>query len=78
MENNHRSAQSILLSNSATGNTNSNGSSNAINGNSNNNNCSPPSHSLSRRASFTSCEVNSLNNEDSSESSTMSHFLSCD
>ena len=48
MENNLRSAQSILLSTSTN----------------NNNNSSPPSHSLSRRASFTSCEVNSLKDED--------------
>lgn len=53
MENNHRSAQSILLS------TNSIGS-----GTANNNNSSPTSHSLSRRASFTSCEIQSLNNDD--------------
>ena len=48
MENNIRSAQSILLSTSVI----------------NNNNSSPPSHSLSRRASFTSCEANSLKDED--------------
>lgn len=47
MENNNRSAQSILLS---TGSTH--------------NNSSPPSHSLSRRASFTNSEVNSLKDED--------------
>jgi len=47
MENNHRSAQSILLPTST-----------------NNNNSSPPSHSLSRRASFTSCEATSLRDED--------------
>lgn len=52
MENNHRSAQSILLSN------------NSISSGTANNNSSPPSHSLSRRASFASCEVNSLNNDE--------------
>lgn len=50
METNHRSAQSILSSATTNGNTT--------------NNSSPPSHSLSRRASFTSCEVNSLNNDE--------------
>lgn len=45
MENNHRSAQSILLTTNSV------------------NTSSPPSHSLSRRASFTS-EVNSLRDED--------------
>lgn len=54
METNCRSAQSILLSN------------NSIGSGTANNNSSPASHSLSRRASFTSCEVNSLNNEDNS------------
>ncbi|RMZ95686.1 ecotropic viral integration site 5 -like protein [Brachionus plicatilis] len=52
MENNSRSAQSILLSN------------NSIGSGTANNNSSPTSHSLSRRASFTSCEVQSLNNDD--------------
>lgn len=56
MENNHRSAQSILLSNNSIGS-----------GTANANNSSPPSHSLSRRASFTSCEVQSLNNDDYSK-----------
>ena len=55
MENNHKSAQSIFLSNNSVGS-----------GTANNNNSSPPSHSLSRRASFTSCEANSINNEDTS------------
>jgi hypothetical protein len=54
MENNHRSAQSILLSNT---------SSSTGTATNNNNNSSPQSHSLSRRASFTSCEVNSLNED---------------
>ena len=52
METNQRSAQSILLSN------------NSISSGTANNNSSPTSHSLSRRNSFTSCEVNSLSNED--------------
>lgn len=60
MENNHRSAQSILLSNQISSNT-----PNSANQTSNQN-LSPPSHSLSRRASFTSCEANSLRDEDTS------------
>ena len=50
MENNHRSAQSILLS------TNSVGSGTANN--------SPPSQTLSRRASLLSCDMASLNNDE--------------
>ena len=53
MENNQRSAQSILLSNNSISSGTANG-----------NNSSPTSHSLSRRASFTSCEINSLNNDE--------------
>lgn len=64
METNHRSAQSILSSATTNGNTT--------------NNSSPPSHSLSRRASFTSCEVNSLNNDEGilQKNLRFSHYLS--
>ncbi len=65
MENNHRSAQSILLSNTSS----SNGT--ATN---NNNNSSPQSHSLSRRASFTSCEINSLNEDPSNDHTSKKNY----
>ena len=52
MEDNHRSAQSILLSTTTQLNQTQN--------------LSPPSHSLSRRASFAS-EVNSFRDEDTSK-----------
>lgn len=66
MENNQKSAQSILLSNNSIGSgsgcptatTNNNNTTNV------NSSSSPTSHSLSRRASFTSCESSSINNED--------------